>query len=254
MGLLITNNNSTAQMAPCSLSTSAPLSPIIFGRKKNQHCRSLALFSIIMIAFNMQVAESYVHPQIQQIFSQRTQSDHINRPSIALSSSSATFDADQLSGMSDFQRRMRRLVTETDEKKKAKKSPKQNSGRGRPPNFKVIDTLDEYKNVIGKNQNKLIVVRFYAPWCKACKAIAPSYHRLALTFPDVTFVDVPATNTNANLHQGLGVPSLPYGHIYHPSGGLVEELKLSRKYFPYFTQTLQTYIDGQCDIDDTPFA
>lgn len=167
---------------------------------------------------------------------------------------SATLDADQLSGMSDFQRRMRRLVTETDDKEKARKSSKRNNGRGRPPNFKVIDTLDEYSNVIGKNQNKLIVVRFYAPWCKACKAIAPSYHRLALTFPDVTFVDVPATSTNANLHQGLGVPSLPYGHIYHPSGGLVEELKLSRKYFPYFTQTLQTYIGGQCDIDDTPFA
>jgi hypothetical protein len=46
---------------------------------------------------------------------------------------------------------------------------------------------------------------------------------------DVVFVDVPVTQENAVIHQGLGVPSLPFGHIYHPQEGLVEELKLTRK-------------------------
>jgi hypothetical protein len=48
------------------------------------------------------------------------------------------------------------------------------------------------------------------------------------------FVDVPVLESNSNLHQGLGVESIPFGHIYHPEEGLVEEKKLSRKTFSEF--------------------
>ena len=75
------------------------------------------------------------------------------------------------------------------------------------------------------------------------------FYRLAFTFPDAIFVDVPVTPENANLHQGLGVPSLPFGHIYHPTGKLVEELKISRKHFANFARVLKTHVDGQCDIE-----
>lgn len=68
-------------------------------------------------------------------------------------------------------------------------------------------------------------------------------------YPDVKFVDVPVTPDNANLHQGLGVPSLPYIHIYHPTGKLVEELKISRKHFAFFVKTLKTYVEEKCDIE-----
>ncbi len=62
-------------------------------------------------------------------------------------------------------------------------------------------------------------------------------------------MDVPVSPENANLHQGLGVPSLPFGHIYHPTGKLVEELKMSRKHFANFVKVLKSYTDGQCDVD-----
>jgi hypothetical protein len=73
---------------------------------------------------------------------------------------------------------------------------------------------------------------------------------MATLYPDVKFVDVPVTNDNANLHQGLGVPSLPFGHIYHPSAGLVEELKLTRKFFPEYETSLHSYYVGSCDLPD----
>lgn len=66
--------------------------------------------------------------------------------------------------------------------------------------------------------------------------------------PDVVFVDVPVTQANAALHQGLGVPSLPYGHIYHPQSGLVEEMKLTRKDIPEFREKLKSYTEGNCDV------
>ena len=55
---------------------------------------------------------------------------------------------------------------------------------------------------------------------------------------DVVFVDVPVTQHNAVIHQGLGVPSLPFGHIYHPQAGLVEELKLTRKDIQDFEEAM----------------
>lgn len=152
------------------------------------------------------------------------------------------------SEMSSFEKRMRRLINpkNTATQKKRKSYGKSNV----PPNLIKIQTLNEYKDMICKNKDRIVVVRFYATWCKACKAIAPSYYRLATTYKDALFVDVPVTPENANLHQGLGVPSLPFGHIYHPTGGLVEELKIAKKNFPKFARVLKYYLDGKCDVEE----
>jgi len=119
-----------------------------------------------------------------------------------------------------------------------------------PSNVKVVESLADYKQIVGEEQNKMVCVRFYAPWCKACQAVAPMYYKLAMAHPDTIFVDVPVTSSNSNLHQGLGVPSLPYGHIYHPQYGLVEEMKLTRKYVQAFGKCLDCYIQGYCELPD----
>lgn len=160
--------------------------------------------------------------------------------------SATAFDSPPSSEMSDFQRRMRNLINSKSDKKKKSLQRNQNA----PKNLMRIDTLEEYKHVISGNRDQLIVVRFYAPWCKACKAIAPAFYRLAITYPKTLFIDVPVTPDNANLHQGLGVTTLPFGHVYHPTGGLVEEIKMSKKHFARFAQVLKTYIDGKCEMDD----
>lgn len=84
---------------------------------------------------------------------------------------------------------------------------------------------------------------------QACKAVAPHFYHLATQYPDtVIFVDVPVTDKNAALHQGLGIPTLPYAHIYHPMAGLMEESKLTRKDMGDFKQTLKSYVKGSCDL------
>ena len=80
--------------------------------------------------------------------------------------------------------------------------------------------------------------------------MAPYFYKLAQTHQDIQFVEVPVTDKNANLHQGLGVPSLPYGHIYHPQGGLVEELKINRRHFPKFQKVVHSYAQTNCDLID----
>jgi hypothetical protein len=73
---------------------------------------------------------------------------------------------------------------------------------------------------------------------------------MANKYPDVVFVDVPVTEKNSNLHQGLGVPSLPFGHIYHPNGGLVEEVRITRPFIEDFDHKLESYVTGSCDLID----
>lgn len=48
----------------------------------------------------------------------------------------------------------------------------------------------------------------------------------------------------------LGVTSLPFGHIYHPTGGLVEETKMSKKHFANFARVLKSYVNGLCNVEE----
>lgn len=119
-----------------------------------------------------------------------------------------------------------------------------------PGNVRSVETLWDYKAYVADEKERIVVVRFYAKWCKACRAMAPYFYRLAELNPNLSFVEVPVTPENSGLHQGLGVPSIPFGHIYHPRAGLVEEMKISRKLFPRFARTLKSYVNGVCELPD----
>jgi hypothetical protein len=77
--------------------------------------------------------------------------------------------------------------------------------------------------------------------------MAPIFYHLANKHQDVVFVDVPVTPQNtAWCMQGLGVQSLPYGHIYDPqNGGLVEELCVTKKHMAEFEQKLESRMDSR---------
>lgn len=136
---------------------------------------------------------------------------------------------------------------------------------------KVVHTLDEFKNVLSnEGKNKIVIVRFYANWCKACKATKQYYYSLANRFNElkhnnICFVDVPITDKNVDLHQGLGIPSIPYGHIYipdnnnnkdgqdhdHHEGGLiVEEFRMMKKVYKNHkvSTLLNWYTQGYCNL------
>lgn len=74
--------------------------------------------------------------------------------------------------------------------------------------------------------------------------MAPLFYRMAREYPLVQFVDVPVTDKNAALHQGLGIATLPFAHIYHPHRGLVEEHKLTRKDIVDFQGKLDNHISS----------
>mmetsp|Transcript_16492 Transcript_16492/g.23259 ORF Transcript_16492/g.23259 Transcript_16492/m.23259 type:complete len:275 (+) Transcript_16492:316-1140(+) len=170
--------------------------------------------------------------------------------------------AEDSSSSSSFEQRMRKLALDgqnnhlkssLSSKKNGRRQPiekkKKKIGGDKPSYIHTVHTLQEYKREVGDEHDKIVVVRFYAEWCKACRAVAPFYYRLAKEFKnEIKFVEVPITDKNANIHQGLDVPSIPFGHIYHPSGGLVEELPLKRMDFPIFDKVLRSYCKGYCEL------
>lgn len=113
-----------------------------------------------------------------------------------------------------------------------------------------VETLENFKKEVADEKQKIVAVKFFSPTCHACKAMAPRFKQLALKYPQVKFVEVPLTQNNAMLHQGLGVPSFPFGHIYHPEAGLVEEGSINRKRIGGFEQKLVDYLEGSCNLPD----
>merc|ERR1712216_399439 len=117
------------------------------------------------------------------------------------------------------------------------------------PSVEMVDTITDYKRVVVDERDQLVVVRFFAPWCKSCRAAQPIFKRMVSQYsPSVKFVEAPLTKETAYIHEGLGVPSVPFGHIYHPDVGLVEEKKINKRVFKEFQLALESYVSGSCDI------
>eukprot|EP00429_Kryptoperidinium_foliaceum_P003990 CAMPEP_0176024666 /NCGR_PEP_ID=MMETSP0120_2-20121206/12056_1 /TAXON_ID=160619 /ORGANISM="Kryptoperidinium foliaceum, Strain CCMP 1326" /LENGTH=226 /DNA_ID=CAMNT_0017357845 /DNA_START=221 /DNA_END=901 /DNA_ORIENTATION=+ len=129
---------------------------------------------------------------------------------------------------------------------KEKQSDKKSQTK--PARVQEVVDIQQYKKEVADERKQIVCVRFYAPWCRSCKAIEAQFRRLPRDFPNIKFVECPVTKENAYLHEGLGVPSLPFGHIYHPEAGLVEEQKINKHVFSDFKKVLRTYAQGECPI------
>jgi thiol-disulfide isomerase/thioredoxin len=130
---------------------------------------------------------------------------------------------------------------------------RQQSSISKNPLIAQVHSLEEYKRVVIDESvatNTLTVVRFYADWCRACQRIEAPFKKLAHTHHpnNVRFLEVPLTKETAFIHQGLGVPSLPFAHVYHPEMGLVEERRISKKHFNDFAKIVNNYVQGSCDV------
>ena len=115
-----------------------------------------------------------------------------------------------------------------------------------------VRDLQNYKQALDKaaEDEKMLAVLWYSPWCKACRAVMPGIRTLAKRHPNVQFIQVPVLPENASLHQGLEVPSVPYLHLYAAKDPrLVEEKKMTRKRLSGFQKLLSDYEKGSCSLE-----
>ena len=60
-----------------------------------------------------------------------------------------------------FEDRMRNIV-----QGQRKTVPVTKKPSNMPENIQIATSLDEYKQIVGGERERIVVVRFYAPWCK----------------------------------------------------------------------------------------
>ena len=71
--------------------------------------------------------------------------------------------------------------------------------------IQTVDNIHDYKTTVVDEKDKIVVVRFFANWCKSCKASEPYFKKLARMYhSEVKFVQVPLTKETAYLQEGLG--------------------------------------------------
>jgi thioredoxin len=67
-------------------------------------------------------------------------------------------------------------------------------------------TKDNFETTV--NENPMVIVDFWAPWCGPCRGFAPVYEKASESHPDVVFAKV-NTDEQQELASGFGIRSIP---------------------------------------------
>ncbi|GAB2287287.1 Protein disulfide-isomerase like 2-1, variant 2 [Dionaea muscipula] len=101
------------------------------------------------------------------------------------------------------------------------------------PSNVVVLTTDNFNEIV-LDKSKDVLVEFYAPWCGHCKALAPTYEKVAAAFK--LEEDVVVANVDADQHKDLGEK---YGVSGFPT----------LKFFPKENKDGENYEGGR-DLND----
>ena len=125
---------------------------------------SIASFCIRSQAFSSSSPTILYQSRIQEGYLSIRSTQQLHRENTKLYMSAVLEPQPSSSRMSDFQRRMKGIV-----KRNGVANGKRSVGSmrsERPKNLKVVHTLEEYKEQLDESNGKIVIVRFFATWCK----------------------------------------------------------------------------------------
>lgn len=118
--------------------------------------------------------------------------------------------------------------------------------------IKLIEDTDAYHALIeaATNENRLVVIKFYASWCRACKAMAPKFQRVADDAPpEMEFYEILFDN-NKKLCKSLGIKILPFIEIVAGSKGKIEGFTCGPSKISLLMGKVEELAADSCDLND----
>jgi len=113
-----------------------------------------------------------------------------------------------------------------------------------------LETREDYDALISaaKAENRVVVIKFYASWCRACKAMAPKFARLVDDWPEIEFYEILFDN-NKKLCKELGIKILPYMEIIAGEAGKTESFTCGPSKISLLVSKLEDTAEKLCLVD-----
>ena len=85
----------------------------------------------------------------------------------------------------------------------------------------IVDAQSEYNEVVEKAaaEDRLIVIKISAKFCRACKVLEPKYQRVANTWTNIDFHVINFEDNREFCQEVLGITKLPWTLVLAPSVG-----------------------------------
>ncbi|CAD5125132.1 DgyrCDS13376 [Dimorphilus gyrociliatus] len=86
--------------------------------------------------------------------------------------------------------------------------------------IKLIDTEEEFNYILKHAENKLVVIDYYADWCKTCSEIEKVIYKLSQEMNNVVFGKIDVGRSDLGVDHGISnLPTL----IFYKNGIKISE-------------------------------